>query len=437
MTSDIGLAILGCGVVGTGTIELLARRNQTIAARLGRPITVRHVVVRDLAKSRPVLDPSTRVHTDALAAINDPAVSVVVELIGGLSPARSLIEHALRLGKSVVTANKSLLAAHGPALFQLARQHNQVIAFEASCAGGIPIIDALTRGLCANDIRQIVGIINGTCNFILSKMSLENLSYADALKGAQQAGFAEADPTLDVSGRDAAQKLAILSSLAFSQQVSEGDVSCTGIDTLDAREITFARELGYTIKLLATGTRDLATSRLALSVSPTLVRHTDMLADVSGGFNAVSVWGDAVGHTLFYGKGAGSLPTASSVVSDIISVATGQAKLLFDSATVWPDLTARASIMPADAVLQRSYLRLAAVDRPGVLARVTDILGQHGISLGAVLQHEAADETHVPVIITTHLARRGNLLLAIEQIDALDVIGAPTVHLPILDSPGE
>jgi homoserine dehydrogenase len=432
MTSPIGVSILGLGIVGGGTVELLNRRSDSIAKRLGRPVEIRHVVVRDPAKARDIQLPSGVVHTDALKAIDDPAVSVVVELIGGHDPARQYIERALSKGKSIVTANKSLLAAHGPELFAAARKHGQCIAFEASCAGGIPIIDALTRGLSANAIRGLVGIVNGTCNFILSKMTKENLSYAQALKGAQDAGFAEADPTLDVSGRDAAQKLAILSSLAFSQQVAEADVICTGIDTLDAREITFAGELGYVIKLLASGWKDAGSGKLSLTVTPTLVRKSDVLADVSGGFNAVSVWGDAVGHTLFYGRGAGSLPTASSVVSDIISVASGSAKLHFDTSRVWPDLTPRAQTLAPEASVHRFYLRLTAVDRPGVLARVTDLLGKHSISLGAILQQESASETMVPVVITTHQAKRGDMLAALKQIDALDVIGAKTVCLPIL-----
>jgi len=432
----IGVAMLGCGVVGGGVAKLLAMRASELATRLGGPVELLHVVVKDVSRQRSGLPSGLNIHSDANAAIDDPQVQIVIELIGGTTLARQHIERALQQNKSVVTANKSLLAQAGPELFALARANGQVIGFEASCAGGIPIIDALTRGLSANRIRTLVGIINGTCNFILTKMSRENLTYADALRGAQDVGFAEADPALDVSGRDSAQKLAILSGLAFSLRVSEASIHRIGIDTLDARDITFARELGYTVKLLGIASRQ-AGGQVSLCVEPTLVKQRDMLADVSNGFNAVSVWGDAIGHAMFFGRGAGEMPTASAVVSDLISVASGSAQLHFATATCWADLCSDAKVLPYEETTGRAYLRLTATDRPGVLARVTEILGRRKISLGAVLQHESGDATNVPVVITTHHARRGDLIAAIKEIDALDVVTPPTVCLPIFDSPDE
>ena len=436
-TSDrtIGLALLGGGVVGGGVLKLLAAQAARIGDRYGVAFDVRHVVVRDANKPR-ALPVAVTPTTDAEAAIDDPRVDVVVELIGGVDRAGALVERALRLGKPVVTANKALLAARGPALFRLARETRACIGFEASCGGGIPIIDALVRGLAANDVRALVGIVNGTCNYILTRMTVANLPYADALAEAQAAGFAEADPTSDVSGRDAAQKLALLAGLAFGGVFTPGDMLIEGIDTLDRRDIDLARELGYVIKLLAIGERATAGS-VSLRVCPTLVHKTDVLADVAGSFNAISVWGDALGHALFYGRGAGASPTASAIVADLISVATHATQTIFDASRVFPDSAKAVPILPTDQITSRYYLRMTAKDRPGTMASLTTILGRHGISLSAVLQHESSDSGFVPIVITTHLAEEGAVRKAVGEIDALDVIGKPTVCLRIIDQPKE
>jgi homoserine dehydrogenase len=436
MNSPIGITLLGCGVVGGGVLRILDEQRELLRQRTGQAFEVRHVVVRDVAKHAS-LAPLYNVHADAARAIDDPAVSIVIELIGGTTTAGEWVARALALGKPVVTANKSLLAARGPELFALARRHDAAIAFEASCGGGIPIIDALQKGLIANRVDALVGIVNGTCNFILTQMTRQGWSYAHALAEAQKAGFAEADPTLDVTGRDAAQKLALLASLAFNVNVRESDIGVEGIDTLQAQDIAFARDLGYVIKLLAIAQRK-GLDRLSLRVHPTLVHCDDVLAEVSGSFNAISVWGHALGHALFYGRGAGQMPTASAVVSDLVGVALGSVPLAFGKLRMFPDSLAPADVLPFEQLESRYYLRLSAQDVPGVLAEVTEALGRNGISLSAVLQREAGERgAMVPVVITTHQAREGSIRAAVSEIDALRTIQPPTVCLRILDAPVE
>jgi homoserine dehydrogenase len=429
----VGVCLLGCGVVGAGVARILVEQRDLLRQRTGLLFEIRHIVARDARRERGV--PGIAVATDAAAAIADPGTDVVVELIGGITAAGDYVEKALLAGKPVVTANKSLLAAQGPRLFSLARKHNTCIAFEASCAGGVPVIGALTGGLIANRIDALVGIVNGTCNFILTKMSRNGWSYAHALAEAQKAGFAEADPTLDVSGRDAAQKLALLASLAFNVRVAESDIHIEGIDNLDEADIRLAHELRYVIKLLAIAQRH--GHRISLRVHPTLVHRDDVLAEVSGSFNAVSVYGHALGHALFYGRGAGSMPTASAVVADLVNVGLGVAQLTFGQLNVFPDQIPAAALLPFNELTSRYYLRLTASNEPGVLAQVTRILGEKEISLAAVSQHEATDARAVPVVITTHLAREGAIQSAIDEINRLPSITPPTVCLRIIDQPVE
>jgi homoserine dehydrogenase len=436
---NVGIALLGCGVVGGGVASILLDQAELLRQRTGLSFDLRHVVVRDPKKGD--RRAGLPISTNAAAAIADPRVDIVVELVGGTSTAGEYVQTALRAGKPVVTANKSLLAARGPELFQLARKYDACIAFEASCGGGIPIINALTHGLVANRVDALVGIVNGTCNFILTQMTRNGWSYDQALKEAQKLGFAEADPTLDVSGRDAAQKLAVLAGLAFNARVEETDIHIEGIDTLQDQDIKLARELGYVIKLLAIGERvtrgNGGAGRLALRVHPTLVHQGNVLADVSGSFNAVSVYGHAVGHTLFYGRGAGAMPTASAVVADIVNVALGVTPLAFKQLSVYPDAVARANVLPIAELTSRYYLRLLAKDEPGVLAQVTKILGQQGISLSAIMQHEVNQGQFVPIVVTTHVAREGAVQQALREIDALPTIGGKTVCLRIIDQPKE
>jgi len=434
MNTHVGIALLGSGVVGRGVISILEQQSELLRQRTGLAFDILHVVCRDLKKNEDLAGkyPLT---TDAAKAVSDPKVQIVVEVMGGLG-AHEQIAAAMKAGKHVVTANKALLAARGAEIFQLAKQHKRCIGFEASCGGGIPIIDALTRGLLGNRIDALAGIINGTCNFILSQMSQKHWGYAEALKEAQQLGFAEADPTLDVSGRDAAQKLSILASLAFNVAVSESDISVTGIDTLQGDDIKFADELGYTIKLLAIAERK--GEALALRVHPTLVHHGELLADVSGSFNAISIYGHAIGHQFFYGRGAGQLPTASAVVADIIGVALGIIPQAFERLNIYPGQLPPAKVLPIDQLRSRYYLRVTAADEPGVFAQITAALGRHSISLSGVYQKEIeAGTSTVPVVVTTHKATEGAMQAALKEIDALPTIRAKTVCLRIVDSPKE
>jgi len=437
--NSIGICLLGCGVVGGGVVRLLREQQELLIRRTGLRFTIQHVVVRDVAKHAAAHHglPFT---ADASKAIADPAVSIVVEVMGGQDPASDYIKQALRLGKHVVTANKSLLAARGPELFAIARRHDASIAFEASTGGGIPIIEAISRGLIANRIDALVGIVNGTCNVILTRMTRNGWSYQQALSEAQKLGFAEADPTLDVSGRDAAQKLALLSGLAFNARVSESDIQIEGVQDLQSADIKFAGDLGYVIKLLAIAERD-EQGRLALRVHPTLVHNTDVLAEVSGPFNAISVFGHALGHALFYGRGAGQMPTASAVVADLVQTALGVVPLAFKKLNIYPDAAEPAKFMPPDQVTSRYYLRLGVKDQPGVMGAVSQVLGQHGISISAILQHEVAEDADgvpiVPIVITTHRAQEGAVRASLSQIDALSTVRAPSVCLRIIDQPKE
>lgn len=430
----VGVALLGAGIVGGGVAKILRESREMILCRTGLVFDIRHVVVRDAKK----YDASLPLTTDAAKAIDDPSVSIVVEVMGGTTVAADCIERALKAGKIVVTANKALLAIRGPELFALARKHNTAILFEASCCGGIPIINALQRGLVANRINAMMGIVNGTCNFILTRMSRNGWSYADALKEAQKLGFAEADPTLDVSGRDAAQKLAILASIAFDARIAEADVHVEGIDSLDASDITFAKQLGYVIKLLAIAERGEG-DKLFLRVHPSLVHEDDVLADVNDSFNAVSVYGHAVGHAVFYGRGAGQMPTASAVVSDIVSAAMGIEVERFKHLKALPDATAAVKVQPLEQLKSRFYLRVMVLDEPGVIAQVATSLGKHGISLSSIHQRETdpAGTNTVPLVITTHAATEGSIRNALREIDALKVVRPASKCLRIVDAPAE
>lgn len=431
----IGVCLLGCGTVGGGVANILMQQHELLRKRTGLDLHLTHVVVKG-KEDYPLNAAELPMSTDAAAAINDPASDIIVELIGGTGVAGAFMTQALKAGKPVVTANKALLATRGVELFELARQNNTCIAFEASAGGGIPIIDAITRGLAANRIDALVGIVNGTCNFILSKMSQNGWSYAEALKEAQKLGFAEADPAMDVQGRDAQQKLALLAGLAFNVRVAVSDIFVSGIDSLDAIDIQFARELGYVIKLLAIAQRE-ENDAVSLRVHPTIIHKDDMLADVSGSFNAISVYSHALGHALWYGRGAGRMPTASAVVADVISVAQGVQKALFDQMNILMDTVEPATILSFEELVSRYYLRLSTKDQPGVLAQITAILGKYNISVSGINQHEGGEDRHVPVVIITHKAKEGAMQAAIKEIDALPTISATTVCLRILDQPQE
>ena len=431
----LGVALVGCGTVGGAAATLMLRDQALLSERSGVQLSLRHIVDINFDHARQLGLDESLFQRDIAAALKDPHVQVVVELVGGIDFPRQAITRALQAGKHVVTANKALLAHHGAELMALARSKGVCIAFEASCAGGIPIIRALTDGLIANRIDALYGIVNGTCNYILTEMTQHGRSYATVLKAAQKQGLAEADPTLDVAGTDSAHKLAILASLAFGRQVKFADIPTSGIDKLQQCDIAYGLELGYVVKLLAIAQRH--EDGLSLRVRPAFIPRSHPLAWVSGPFNAVSVYGHATGHTMYYGRGAGDSPTASAVVADLTGVALGTVPLAFEQLGVWPDRCPPARQLPIEEVRSRYYLRIMAEDAPGVLGQVSAILGDQSISIRSVLQHEAPEGDEpapgVPVIITTHRAQEGSVRAALAKVDALKVVRGHTTCIPIVD----
>lgn len=430
----IAVGLLGPGTVGGGVLELLDRSAELIARRAGRPIVVRAVAARDPSKPRePAVDPSI-LTDDPFRVARDPEIDVVVELMGGIEPARSVILEALAAGKHVVTANKAVLADHGAEIFEAARSAGGAVAFEAAVGGGIPIVNAFHGGLAANAFQSVAAILNGTCNYILTQMTEGGLSYETALSQAQALGYAEADPTLDVNGTDTAHKLAILANLAFETIARTEQIPRLGIDTLSVADIRYAAELGYAVKLLALANR--VEGGLSLRVAPTLVRHGTPLADVRGPYNAIRVVGDAVGDALFYGRGAGRMPTASAVVADLIDVASGRAELTVATRKPW--LAGPEALTPAEPsqVRSRYYLRFQIADRPGVLARIARRLGERDISIASVIQHDPGEDRSdrsVPLVVMTHSAREDSILEALDTIDRMEVVAPPSVRLGVLD----
>jgi homoserine dehydrogenase len=434
MTEALNLALLGCGTVGGGVAKVLLEQSERVTQRAGRPLNLKRVVVRDPSKPRAVPLPRDLLSADIHAAITDPNIQVVVELIGGVDVARAAVLTALAAGKNVVTANKALLAQHGPEVYEAARRAERVVAFEASVAGGVPIIAALSQGLAANQIISLQGILNGTSNFILTEMSEQQQTYAAALAEAQRRGFAETDPTLDVDGTDSAHKLALLAQLAFGVAVPVSAISRRGVAGIHDMDIRFAGELHHTIKLLAEAW--LSEGQLALQVAPVLLRSSTPMAQVRGCANAIQVYGDLVGETLFYGPGAGAQPTASAVVADLIDLAVGRAQRTFANMRLWSLQNASMNLRPADSVRSRFYLRLLVEDRPGVLADVCRALADEQVSISSVIQHEALDEREgdiVPLVILTHTALTGRFRAAAEHIGRLRGVTAPSVYFSVAD----
>ncbi len=433
------IALLGCGTVGSGVYRLIDNWGEGLAARTGQSFEPVAIAIKSLDEQISVDVPREILTTDAMAAATHPEASIVIELMGGVDFPFKVVTAALEAGKHVVTANKALLAHKGPELFATARRNNVCIGFEASCMGGVPIIGALRQGLVANRIDALFGIVNGTSNYILSEMTGKSRTYQHALADAQKQGYAEADPTLDVNGMDSAHKLAILSSLAFGIQVDFDQISVEGIDTLKLADINAAGELGYVVKLLAIGQCE--DGRCSLRVHPAFIPTGHPLASLDGPFNAISVYGHAVGHVLFYGRGAGQMPTGSAVVSDLVDVALGNARRAFEDLRIWPDQHPVSPLMPTDEIESRYYVRLMMYDRSGALAAVTRILGEHSISLSAVIQHEvredSTDKTVVPVVITTHRAKEGNLKAALAEAEKTGVVKGRPVRIRIVEQYAE
>ena len=432
----IGVGMIGLGTVGGGVAKLLSDEAELYTARTGKRIELRRVLVRDTqkAKASGLVDPSI-VTDDQEQIISAEDIDIVIEVAGGIEPIDSMLTFALEHGKHVVTANKSLLAEKGADLFATARRHDVSIAFEASCGGGVPCVTALTCGLMANRIDGLFGILNGTCNYILTEMTTNGKSYAEALAEAQEAGFAEADPTLDVSGADAAQKLAILASLAFGVKIDGGDVPTIGVDGLELKDIGFGDELGYDVKLLAIAERWPGEAWVNIAVQPCFIKKDELLAQVAGPYNALSVYGHAVGHTLYYGQGAGQMPTASAVVSDLIGIVSGWGPAAFNNLRLTPDLTQPAPILNPGDTESAYYLRMQTLDVPGVMASVTGILGDKGISLSAVLQHESKSGEEVSLVVTTHMTRLGDVEQAAQEIGKLDPIQGEPKIIRVIEMP--
>jgi homoserine dehydrogenase len=429
------VAIVGMGTVGSGVARLLLDHGDRTARHAGRTLWLQRVVVRDLKKPRQAELPQGVLTDDLSLVTGDPEIKVVAQLIGGLEPARSIMLELLESGKDIVTANKALLAEHGAELFDRARELGRSIAFDASVCGGIPIITNIGQCLSANQILSLRGILNGTSNFIVSEMEEHATEYSVAVAEAQQRGYAEADPTMDVDGSDAAQKLAILAHLAFGARVRWSDIPRSGIDTLETADLRYAKELGYRIKLLAVA--QLADGGLELHVSPTLVKIGTPLAEVREAYNAVSVVGDAVGRVFFHGLGAGQMPTASAVVADMIDTAVGRTQITFRTLELWShQRLAPVAMCDHDLVPSRYYLRFMIDDHPGVLAQIAGVLGKRGISIASVIQHEPEEESDgstVPLVIMTHTAREGAMRKAIERIDRFDAIRQASVRMRVLD----
>ena len=428
------VAVVGMGNVGTGVARLLLDHGDRTARHAGRTLWLEAVVVRDVNKPRTADLPAGVLTNDLKRITEDPEIKVVAQLIGGLEPARSIMLELLRSGKDVVTANKALLAEYGGELFDAARELGRSIAFEASVAGGIPIIANISQCLSANEITTLRGILNGTSNFIVTRMDETGADYQAAVKEAQQLGFAEADPSMDVDGTDAAQKLAILAHLAFGAHVLWTDIPRRGIDSLDPADLHYAKELGYCIKLLAVA--QLTHRVLELSVAPTLVKRGRPLAEVREAYNAISVTGDAVGTVFFHGLGAGQMPTASAVVADMIDTAVGRTALTFKTLELWSQREARVDIRDHVHLKGRFYLRFTVEDHPGVMTQITGVLGRHEISIASVIQHAPdpnGDGSIVPLVIMTHMTTEGATAMAVEEIDRLPCVLQKSVRMRVLD----
>jgi len=425
----IGVGILGFGTVGTGTAQILLRNRHLLKERSGVDIKLKKIADLDITRDRGIKIPMGILTTHSDEVISDPDIHIVVELIGGTTVAKEFILKAIRKGKHVVTANKALLATHGIEIFRAAEKAGVEIGFEASVAGGIPIIKVLREGLVANRIRAVYGIINGTTNYILTKMTTEKAEYSQVLQEAQKLGYAEADPTYDVEGIDSAHKLAIIASLAFGSQYHLKDVYREGISWISPMDIEFAHELGYTLKLL--GITKETNGRVELRVHPTMLPVDFLLSKVDGVFNAVYVEGDAVGSTLYYGRGAGDLPTGSAVVSDIADIsrhimtgAAGKFPAFFKAAKPMP-------LMNMEDVTSMYYFRFSAIDKPGVLSKISGILGKHNISIASVIQKDRHEGKAVPLVVLTHRAREKDVMRAVKEINRLQIVAGKAVYIRV------
>lgn len=425
----INIGIIGFGTVGTGTAKILIQNRKLLRDRTGVDINLKKIADLDIKRDRGIKLPKGVLTTDADSVIKDPDIHIIVELIGGTTIAKEVMLKAIKNGKHVVTANKALLATHGKEIFRAAEKAGVKVGFEASVAGGIPIIKIISEGLVANRIKSIYGIINGTTNYILSKMSDENAEFSVVLKEAQKLGYAEADPTYDIEGIDSAHKLAILASLAYGTQFSLKDVYIEGISWISSMDIEFARELGYKLKLLAIAKE--TNGKIELRVHPTMVPEDFMISKVDGVFNAVYVEGDAVGSTLYYGRGAGDMPTGSAVVSDIADISCNIVNKTIGRNPLFTRNEKGKNLLKMDDVRSRYFFRFSAIDKPGVLSRISGILGKYNISIASVIQKDRREGKTVPLVVLTHSAREKDVLAAVKEINRLQIVTGKTVFIRV------
>lgn len=433
----INVGIIGFGTVGAGTAKILLENKDVISQRIGFDINLKKIADLDIKKSRGIKLPEGILTTNADDILNDPEINIVIELIGGIHPAKELILKAIKNNKHVVTANKALIATEGNEILAEAEKHGVEIGFEASVAGGIPIIKIIKEGLVANRILAVYGIINGTSNYILTKMTDEGIEFSDALKEAQRLGYAEADPTYDIEGIDSAHKLAILASLAYDIPLSFNDVYKEGITRITSQDIGFAGELGYKIKLLAIAKA--SDNKVELRVHPTMVPKDYLISKVDGVFNAIYVQGDAVGDTLYYGRGAGDMPTGSAVVSDVVDI--GKRIMIHDTGYRIQDKKYRASciahhassikIKKIEDIEAMYYFRFTAFDKPGVLSSISGVLGKYNISITSVIQKGRRLGEAVPLIVLTHTAKEKDVIKAVAEIDRLSVVADKTLYIRV------
>jgi homoserine dehydrogenase len=430
----INVGLLGCGTVGTGVAKLLIDSSQVICARLGATLNLMRVADIDIETDRGIQFDEGVLTTDANALVNDPKIDIIIEMIGGEGIAKELILKAIDNGKQVITANKALLAGQGNALFKAAAAKGVDLAFEAAVGGCMPIIKSMRESLVANRIHSMTGILNGTCNYILTKITDERRRFGDALSEAQQKGYAEADPTLDVDGIDTAHKIAILTALAYGTEINLADVYIEGISMITPLDVEFAEHFGYRIKLLAISKRKGA--KIEARVHPTMIPFGNLLSNVNGTVNAIMVSADAVGDIMLYGRGAGMMPTASAVISDVVDIARN---LMAGTTRRIPALSFQQDhiqdikIMPMNEIVTHYYFRFAALDRPGVLSTISGILGSHDISIQSMQQKGRKTDGSVPVVMVSHLAKEANVQKALAEINDLDVVGEKTVLIRIED----
>ncbi len=431
-SQPVRIALLGCGTVGTGVVKLLRRHSANLERRLGAPLELVGIADRSLEPDRSIGITPALITRDSAALVARPEVDIVVELFGGIEPARKLILQALAAGKDVVTGNKALLAEHGDELFQAANKTGMAIGFEASVGGGVPIIRTLREALAGDRQRAVYGIVNGTCNSILTTMTEQGAEFATALKEAQATGLAEADPSLDIGGHDAAHKLCLLVTLAFGVSLKPGQVYTEGITRITQADIAYARELGYVIKLLAIAKDD--DGAIEARVHPTMIPRRHVLASVAGAFNAIYIHGEALGSTMYIGQGAGQMPTATAVMADILQIARdrrsgGDAR---PHSLGYPvSFIKRARVKPMDDVVCEYYLRFMAEDKPGVLGKIASVLGRNGISMASVIQHGRSVGKTVPVIMRSHETRERNLTRALKEITRRKLVEAAPAFIRI------